>query len=63
MPYIVVGITRALVLNLRHSNDFRGHYAIHARAVLKENIPATSHSEIDYEEEKSKPQLLETAKR
>ena len=46
-----------------YSNDFRGHYAIHARAVLKENIPATSHSEIDYEEEKSKPQLLETAKR
>ena len=33
-----------------YSNDFRGHYAIHAKAILAENVPATPYSEKDYEE-------------
>ena len=33
-----------------YSNDMRGHYAIHARAVLAENVPEGPYSEKDFEE-------------
>ena len=35
-----------------YSNDLRGHYAIHARAVLAENVPKVSHSKVRMAKEK-----------